>query len=92
MSKTVEHHETPDIEIVADQWEEEQEVLRQLEEQEEAFAAACDAIADMSDCPLTQVDSCTALMMIDGVIPIPECWEMETIGCADCTKNQPVAI
>lgn len=83
MSKRIEWNETPDIEVQADEWEEQQEVLRQLAEEEarqEAAMAACDAISDMaSDCPLAEVDSCLALQMIDGLVPIPEAWLIDDL-------------
>jgi hypothetical protein len=48
--KTVEHHETPDIEVAADQYEEEQNVLRELAQEDDGLEDARGISECMAEC------------------------------------------
>lgn len=50
-------HETPDIEVAADDWEMEQKALADMAEEDARFAG---------------INSCDALRIIDGVVEGPE--------------------
>ena len=68
MVQITEWNEGADIEVDADIWVEQQAVLKALAEE-----AALDAMADMAEESLFEgIDSCLALQMIDGIVPIPE--------------------
>ena len=71
--KNVEHHETPDIEVDADRWEEEQEVLLELAEddglEDARGISECEAhIANREYDKYAGINSCDALRIIDGVV------------------------
>lgn len=69
------------------------EGVARLEAAMEAADAACDAVADIaSECPLTQIDSCIALQIVDGLVPVPECWETDCMDYENCQSFEAVAI
>ena len=67
------NYETPDIEVEADRWIEEERLLAQLAELEaEETSVYPDGteIADDTD-PYAGISSCDALRIVDGIIPDP---------------------
>lgn len=85
-----------DIEILGDRYEEEQEVLRELAREEELVDAIglSECMAEMAqreaaeDCPLAQVDSCTALQIVDGLVPVPACFNTGCPEYLDCQEQR----
>jgi cupin superfamily acireductone dioxygenase involved in methionine salvage len=82
------------IEVAGDQWEECQAVIKAMNEQDSAERAACDAIGDIAtECAFANVDSCLALQMIDGDVPISELWQTNHITNPVSLKNvEPVCV
>jgi len=91
MSKRIEWNGTADIEVAADQWEEQQAVLKALAEREAEEAAMVDALSDITtECVADGVDSCLALAMIDGIVPIPEVYLTSNEEAPRVMEAQPV--
>jgi hypothetical protein len=68
------YHETPDIEVAADQWEEEQKVLRMLAEEDDGLEDARGLSECMEEC--ARLDAEAAMAEEDGAA-----WEAERAVC-----------